>query len=87
MAALVLNFDRLSGGELVTLQTASGRTVAAVVSSVCGPQGIRWSLAGDIDPAARPQGYAQTTRTACGEAAEALGQELGLDIDGWTVEP
>lgn len=81
----VLHFDRLDGGEIVALHTAGGRTVAAVIAAVCGPRGIRWSLAGDVDPAARPQGYAAITRTACAEAADALGRELGIEIAGWTV--
>lgn len=92
--SLVLNFDRLDGGELVALGHADdGRVVAAIVHPERGSwivPGVTvrpWSLAGDVDRARRPRGHARTVRTACGEAAEALGRELGIGIDGWTVNP
>lgn len=90
-AGLVLRFDRLDGGELVALHTHEGRTIAAVVHPERGSwivPGVTvrpWSLAGDVDPVRRPRGHAKAATTACGEAAEALGRELGIEIDGWTL--
>lgn len=86
---LLLRYDRLDTGELVALHTHEGRTVAAIVHPERQDENYRWarrwSLAGDVDPAARPHGHAMSATTACGEAAEALGQLLGIEVDGWTV--
>lgn len=89
MTAIRLEFDRLETGELVALHSHEGRTVAAIVHVGWTDQldtARRWSLAGDLaDRSARPQGHAPSTRSAAGEAAAALGAELGVGITGWTM--
>lgn len=82
---VILSYDRLEGGELVALASNGGRTVAAIVHPArCGVR--PWSLAGDIDDRTnRRRGESTHAPQAAAEAAQALGVELGLTIDGWEV--
>lgn len=98
--ATIATFDRLGSGELVAILTHEGRSVAAIVhppratSSQAEHPGALdaterpWSLAGDLDPGniVRPCGLALSATAACAAAAEALGIELGIPIDGWEVQ-
>lgn len=88
VSKIIISFEPLDDGTLVALHTHEGRSVAAIVHPRHSLDGgnRRWSLAGDIgDRAARPRGTCNSLSSACAEAAEALGIELGIDVVGYEV--
>lgn len=94
-APVTLRFDRLLSGELVAVHSHQGRAVAAIVHPRHDElddvePSRRWCLAGQLRSTTdelRPHGTARSTAIAMGEAAQALGAELGIQVDAEEVTP
>lgn len=90
MTGTVLRFDRLEDGTLVATASHLGRSVAAIVHpQAYDPEADalvrRWTLAGDVDPSTRVSGSCGSATTATAHAAKALGDYLGVTVDGYEV--
>ncbi len=91
----VLHFERLHDGTLVALASNDGRSVAAIVhpprlneDTTGGEWENHWSLAGDLHPHDAAHGVVLGDRRrhiSCAEAAHALGESLGITVNGYEV--